>query len=366
MQFTTNIKDFVKVLSTAIKAVPAKAAFPMMENFLITVDDGVHVKATDGSITIESHTEAQGQGEACINAKLLLDAVSLLPDGDLTITTEDTTCTIKYNKGQFTLPCFPTEDFPNTPYPLAEDVTAIPCGELKSALKYVLPSVATDQLRPAMCGVFFNPTDTGLDLVASDSHSLSLQKVGCFVKTKAFILPSSAAKFLVGQLPDTEDDVTIATNDSAASFTFGATQMDVVTIVGKFPNYNQVIPTNNGNTLTAKVADLLATVKRVATCANKASQVIKVTLSTLGGATIEAQDVGFGCSAKEDMDCVTYNGADITIGFKHELLSNLLGALGEEEVKIDMDSPRKAVLISTDDESRKAILMPVAVTENTK
>jgi DNA polymerase-3 subunit beta len=137
--------------------------------------------------------------------------------------------------------------------------------------------------------------------------------------------------------------------------------VNTVKIVGKFPKYREVIPANNGNRLTAKVADLLAVVRRVSTCANKASQTIKLVLSTFGGATMEAQDLGFGCSAKEEMEDIVYNGSEMTIGFKSDLLTNLLSALGEEDVIVDMDSPRKAVLLTTNNESRKAILMPVAV-----
>ena len=65
--------------------------------------------------------------------------------------------------------------------------------------------------------------------------------------------------------------------------------------------------------------------------------------------------------SKEDLDNIVYNGSEMTIGFKSDLLTNLLSALGEEDVTVDMDSPRKAVLLTTNNESRKAILMPVAV-----
>ena len=362
MKFTTQTKDFLKVINTAIKAVPAKSAFPMMENFLLSVKDNrLYVTATDGSLTIESNTDAEGEGETCINAKLLLDAVALLPDGNIELEVVDNVAHINYGKGNFNLPCFPVSDYPSVNVDIPGDATVISNGSLKSALKYVLPSIATDPIRPAMTGVYFNPTEKGYDIVASDAHSLSLEEVECEVKTGDFILPANAAKFLQASVPDDFDTTLVYVSESSVSFYFEHTVVNTVKIVGKFPKYREVIPANNGNRLTAKVADLLGVVKRVSTCANKASQTIKLVLSTFGGATMEAQDLGFGCSAKEEMEDIVYNGSEMTIGFKSDLLTNLLSALGEEDVIVDMDSPRRAVLLTTNNESRKAILMPVAV-----
>ena len=365
MKFTTEQKDFLKVINTAIKAVPAKSAFPMMENFLLSVKDNkLYVTATDGNLTIESNTDAEGEGSACINAKLLLDAISLVPDGKIELEAEDTVAHINYGKGNFNLPCFPVADYPSVNVDIPGDPTVISNGSLKSALKYVLPSVATDPIRPAMTGVYFNPTDKGYDIVASDAHSLSLEEVECEVKTPDFILPANAAKFLQASVPDDFDTTLIYVSESSVSFFFEHTVINAVKIVGKFPKYREVIPANNGNRLTAQVDDLLGVVKRVSTCANKASQTIKLILSTFGGATLEAQDLGFGCSAKEEMEDIAYNGSEMTIGFKSDLLTNLLSALAEKEVIIDMDNPRRAVLLTTNNESRKAILMPVAVENN--
>jgi DNA polymerase-3 subunit beta len=362
MLFTIEKKDFQKVLTTAYKAVPAKAALPMMENFLLEMkEDALHVTATDSAITIIANTEAKGEGSICVSAKLLLDAISLLPDGEIELSTEEGVCTINYGKGKFNLPCFPTDDYPTINTDIPGDPTVMVNCNLKEALSYVLPSVAKDQLRPALCGVNFNPVDGGYDLVATDSHSLSLQTVACDVKTGAFIIPTNTAKFLQSCLPDDEDTTLIYANDYSVSFMFGHTVINAVKVVGNFPKYQAVIPQNNESVLTATCEDLLAVVKRVSTCANKASNAIKFTLSTLGGATIEGQDIGFGCSAKETMDTVFYNGQDMTIGFKADLLSSLLSALSEENVSIAFDSPKKAVLITTENETRKAIVMPVAI-----
>ena len=362
MQFTIDRKDFLKVLTMAYKAIPAKATIPMMENFLLSVHDSqLDVTATDGGLVIIANAPVtEGEGSSCVNAKLLVDGISLLPDGSISIVTENGTCTIDYGKGKFNIPCFDTEDFPTVNTEIKADPSVFVNAKLKDALAYVLPSVADDPMRPVLNGVYFNPVDGGFDLVASDSHSLSMQKVSCDAKGGSFIIPTKVAKLLQSQLSDDDDTTLVYTNDTCASFYFDHTVINTVTIVGKFPKYESVIPSANGCELTANVPDFLSTVKRVSTCANKASMAIKMNLRTFGGCTIEGQDVGFGCSAKETMESVTYDGEEMTVGFKATLLSSLLGALDENVVVLKLDNPRKAVLITTANESRKAIIMPVA------
>lgn len=361
MQLKTNNKDLLKVLTTAFKAVPSKAAIPMMENFLIKVaDNNLSVTATDGGITVSSAIEAEGEGSVCVEAKRLIEAISLLPDTDIEIVAENNFCDINYGNGKFQIPAFDPDDFPTINTLITGNTTTMICAELKEALAYVSPSIGKDTLRPQLCGVYFSPTDDGYEIVTTESRTLSMQRVkNDGEKVEPFILPAPAARFLKEQLPDDDESVLFSEDDSHVAFYFGKTVINATKVVGNFPNYKMVIPTANENKLVTPVGELLSTVKRVSTCSNRASNSIKFTLSTLGGATIEAQDIGFGCEAKETLD-VNYNGEDLVIGFKWDLLINLLSAITETDVTIAMDGPKRAVLITTDNESRKAIIMPVS------
>ena len=361
MQLNTNKEDLLKVLTAAAKAVPTKTSFPIMESILLEVkDEIVTAMATDGGMTIVASAPAQGEGKTCINAKMLLDAVTLLPDGDITLTTEESIVTINYGKGKFSLPAMPAEDFPDVNIPLSYDGVSVPKDTLKAALGYVTPSIAKDAMRPQLCGVYFNPIDGGYDLVSSDSRTLSLEFVPCDGNVGDFILSAPAVNFLRGALKG-EELVTFATNDTTVTFEFDDILLNAVKVVGTFPKYQTVMPKGGGNTLTAPTADFLGAIRRVATCANKASNSIKFDINQLGGANIEAQDIGFGCAAREEASYVKYEGQEMSIGFKHDLLTALIAATDADEITLSIDNPKKAVLITTANEARKAVIMPVAV-----
>ena len=360
MKAKTNKSDLYQALCASFKAAPAKASFPIMEDFLLDVNDGkMEVTATDGSMTIVATAVAEGEGKTCINAKMLLDAVKLLPDTDIEISADNGTAEINYGSGKFSIPCFGAEDFPDVSVE-TENETVIASDDLKSALTYVLPCVAKDPMRPQLNGVFFNPVDGGYDIVATETRALAVQTVACEPKTKEAIIPTAAAAFIKDNLKS-EGEVLFGETESKAVFTFEQVKMSVTKVVGAFPKYQAVIPIENENKLDAPTEELLSSVRRVATCANKASNAVKFNLSALGGATIEAQDLGFGCAAKEDMGFIKYDGADLVIGFKHDLLANLLAAIDEADVTMSFSHPKGAVLITTENENRKALLMPVAV-----
>lgn len=135
-------------------------------------------------------------------------------------------------------------------------------------------------------------------------------------------------------------------------------------IVGKYPKYRDVIPQNNSSVLKIDRAMFLNTVRRVAVCANKASNHIKLDLKP-GQMEITAQDLGFAIAAYEKINC-DYSGDELTIGFKSTFLTEILANMSCETVVMKFADARRAALIipsEEDDESGKicGILMPIMV-----
>ena len=164
---------------------------------------------------------------------------------------------------------------------------------------------------------------------------------------------------LKSTLDKDDEDVQIAFDSSTVVFTFGSTMMVCRLIVGKFPEYRKVIPQNNANILKIDRNQLLNTVRRVAVCANKASNHIKFDLKN-GQIEITAQDLGF-----EKLEC-DYNGGELSIGFKSSFLIEILSNMTCGTVVMKFADPRRAALIvpaEEEEESEKicGILMPIMV-----
>ena len=217
-----------------------------------------------------------------------------------------------------------------------------------------------------MNGIFFDMDIDSATLVATDSHKLicySTKDVKVSGKS-SFILHKKPAAVLKSVLDKDDTYVKAVFDSGTVVFTFGETMMVCRLIVGKFPEYRRVIPQNNANILRIDRNQLLATVRRVAVCANKASNHIKLDLRQ-GQVEITAQDLGFALAAYEKLEC-DYNGDPVSIGFKSSFLIEILSNMTCETVVMKFADGRRAALIvpsEEDEESGKicAILMPIMV-----
>lgn len=362
MKLHVNKKDLMRVLTTAIRAVPGKSVAPIMDNFLIRVDsDKLFVTASDGNITITANCDAEGEGEVCVAARSLLDMVKTLPDCDIDISTEDVTMTIDYQSGYFTLPCIGTEDFPDT-FKVGDDCESyrLDSSALCDALRHTLPCVATDSLRPNLCGVYFHNVDGKIfNLVSTDQHVLAASPVDVTDGTPkgSFIIPTNAAT-LVKDIA-TMGEVTITDTDSSVHFSIDNVTVIAVKVVGSFPNYAAVMPTTNENVLRVPTDQFISALRRVSICSNKMTQHIKLTLGSK--VTIEGQDAGYGSYAKEELPFAQYDAEDMVVGFKFDVIMKVLTAQNADECDLKFSNPRKAILVVNDAEKTKSIVMPVAI-----
>ena len=219
-----------------------------------------------------------------------------------------------------------------------------------------------------MNGVLFDLSNTGLALVASDSHRLIVEdipEVTADTQTQ-FILFRRHANLLKGLCTEGET-VSVRMSATNAVFRFADMTLAVRGCTGRYPRYRDVIPKNNTNVLTTDRKGLVAILRRISVCANRVSQHIKVELVTEAtGSTMKltAEDLGFGLNAYEEMP-IDYDGENMSIGFKASFLVEMLSNIEGENVRISLSDSRRAVLITPAEEQESpattAILMPVMV-----
>lgn len=359
MNFIIDSKTLRTALETANKAVKQKSTIPALDNFLIEGDgQTLTITGSDAENTVRVQVPCQAEGSLLFTPSLL-ELARTLPVGDVSIETDDTTATIKWKKGQSTLPVLPSEDYPEIATLPDDDYLTLDGTRLSEALVHIIPHTANDDLRPIMCGALFNGKEDGtLDIVASDAHTLGLFTIGSQHKEPFnVVIPANALKFVVGAAKD--GDVAIACDETNIFFKAGDITVITRQIEGKFPAYNSVIPKNFVSEFVADKAELLSTIKRVLVCASKASGHIKFTLGALGS-EIEAQDLTLQTSAREYLDG-EFNGDDITIGFKGEYLIKCINAIESDTIKIKFNGANKAAVVTSEDDPSTALCMPVQI-----
>ncbi len=368
MKFSVSSADLLKQLQIVNGAIGSNPVLPILEDFLFTIEGNtLRIAATDLETSISTSTEIQssGSGAVAIPAKILLDTLKALPEQPITFSVDEDSFAIEITSayGKYRLAGEDGSDFPTIPQMQQANSIELPATVLTQAINKTLFATSSDDLRPAMTGVFFNVENDTLTCVATDAHKLvkytftDLEETDV---TDSFIVPKKALNLLKNTL-STGETVAISFNKTNAFFSFGAVNLVCRLIDARYPDYNAVIPTSSPNLLTITRKDFQSSLKRIAIYANKTTNQVVLNISA-GSLTISAQDLDFSNEATEQLPCV-YEGDPLTIGFNAKFLADMLNILDSDEVRLEMSTPSRAgILLPTeqpDDANIMMLVMPV-------
>ena len=231
---------------------------------------------------------------------------------------------------------------------------------LVTAINKTLFAVSSDDLRPAMTGVYFELDKNFAQFVATDAHRLVRYKrtdVKC-PKADSFIVPKKPLNILKSALPDNDDTITISYNSNHLFVTHGNAQMSCRLIDARFPDYKVVIPADNPYKLLVGKTDFQGALRRVSVFSNKSTNQVVLAIS---GSELQltAQDIDFSFEGTERMKC-QYDGEDLAIAFNARFVIEMLNAAESDEVRMELSTPTKAgILKPTDSDPNEELLMLV-------
>ena len=365
MKFSVSSSDLQKKLSLAGGAISSNPVLPILEDFLFTIEGNqLTISATDLEVSVTTSLEvnADGNGAVAVPAKILIDTLKALPQQPITFNVNEENFGIEITSayGKYKLAGEDGADYPDIPVPSEPDEVTVSALALLEGINKTLFATSTDELRPAMTGVFFQVDFSKLVMVATDAHKLvkySLSDITGEV-TSSFIIPKKALNLLKSALPSTDEQVQVTFDKANAFFEFGANKMACRLIDARYPDYNAVIPVDNPNELLISRTDLQQSLKRIVIYANKTTNQVILTIAD-GSLTVSAQDLDFSNEATEQLAC-SYTGDPLTIGFNAKFLVEMLGVLEGEEVKLEMSTATRAgILLPTEQAGGQEIMMLV-------
>ncbi|MBX2916111.1 MAG: DNA polymerase III subunit beta [Cyclobacteriaceae bacterium] len=350
MKFIVNSSYLLKQLSNINGVITTNPVVPILENFLFEINkNSLTVTASDlqTSMITELNVESKEKGNIAVPARILLDTLKNLPDQPVTFSIDESTYSIEISSdnGRYKLSGENATDFPKVPS-VSNDFSANISSEvLARAVNNTIFATSSDELRPAMTGVYVNLGEKNTTFVATDGHRLVRYRRSDIKSDNgnSIIIPRKALNLLKATLPTENTDVTIDFNMSNAFFKFGNIRMICRLIDERFPDYENVIPSQNPIKMTISRTDLLGSLKRISIYANKTTHQVrlKITGSEL---QVSAEDLDFSNEANERLSC-EHEGDDIEIGFNAKFLIEMLTNLDTDQIKLNMSAPNKAGLI---------------------
>ena len=375
MNFIVSSSYLLKNLNSISGVITSNPVVPILENVLFEIEGGnLLITASDlqTSVMVELQVESKEDGSVAIPAKILIETLKNLPEQPVTFSIDDQNYNIEINSdnGRYKLAGENSADFPKVPGVNDGYSSDINSEILNSAISNTIFSTSTDELRPAMTGVFFKLSSTGCTFVSTDGHRL-VKYIRTDIKGDEvdhdMILPRKSLNLLKSILPtDKSLDIKLDFNASNAYFSFENIKMVCRLIDERYPDYDNVIPSDNSNTVTITKSELLGSLKRISIYANKTTNQVrfKITGSEI---LISAEDLDFSNEANERISC-EHDGDDIEIGFNAKFLIEMLSNIESEKVILKLSEPNRAGLLIPEDindnEDITMLVMPVMLNDN--
>lgn len=369
MKFSISSGELVKGLSAVNGAVPNKATLPILETVLFETEDGqLKLTATDLEISIIEYVEAniEEDGSVAIPVRRLLETLRQLPDIPVVFIVDDRNqIQFKTDRGTYKLIGEKGEEFPAVPSLENGHTLHLETESLKDAIHKTSFAVSTDDLRPAMMGVYFQVGAEGSRVVATDGHRLVrlLQKDMVSEKELSFIVPEKALSLVLKSLSDNAADMTVT--DDHVRFQSGNTIVVTRLINEQYPNYESVIPRENDKVMKISKDEMLATVKRVSIFSSTTTRQIRL---QLGNDEVEicAEDIDMSSEAKETIGC-EYSDGEMVIGFNAKYLADVLNNVDDEDVRFEFSTPNRAGIVkpSAQNDKQEMLMLVMPVMLNT-
>lgn len=368
MKFTILQSQLLSALQKVSGVVPAKSTTPALENILFEIQDqALQITGTDLEISLTTNTAVEKvdqPGSIALPSRVITEMIRSLPEMSIQFELDDNNrIKITTDQGVYQIAGISKENFPEVTKPSEERVIEIDSAKLSRMFSKTIFAVSSDELRPALMGVFMQITADEFRMVATDGHRLSK------IVDKGFrydqdpikmIIPPKAIQIALKNIEE-EGKTRMVVSDNGLSFMFDETVLYTRLVEGQYPDYERVIPKDNDKSILIERSLLMASVKRVSIFSSALTHQIRFSLSD-GKLVIYSEDVDIGGEAREEMK-IDYHEEEMEIGYNSQYIMDILKNINTDEVILKLKNPVSAALISPssqkEEEDLLMLLMPI-------
>lgn len=362
MNFTISRNDFYRVLQKVINVIPSKSTVDILYSVLLIAEENqLKIIATDLEITqiAWSSCTVNESGTVAVPGKLLLDIIREMPENDLTFQVDSNfKILIESTFGEYKISGQNKNEFPSVPLVESEQKIQLKNNVLKHMIEKTIFACSTDNLRPALTGVFCQIMEAEYRMVATDGHRLAKVVTQDFDNpgfTENLIVPTKALNFVARNLPE-EGTQQVVISENHILFDLPNTKIYSRLIKDPYPDYERVIPPGNSKEMVINKEQFVSSVKRVSLFSNPMTYQVRLSFSNnqLG---IHAQDIDFGGEANETIAC-TYQADNLEIAYNANYLLDILRHLDSDDIKFlveDQDGP--GIVVPLEQKEKEELLM---------
>ena len=365
MEISIKKEDIVSALNTTLGVVEKRQTLPILANVLFEVDESTFkLTATD----LESEVTTSGplskiksSGKTTTSAKKLNELCRLIPDGEeINLSLSGEKLNIKTTNGKYSLSTLPSSDFPVFDVDTGDLPLIIPAKDLKELITNTSFAMGNQDWRHYLNGLYLSINGGEITAVTTDAHRLAVANLASQSDISfSGIIPRKSINEMAKFLSDEGGDAKLKINEASLELAVGDLIFKSKLIDGKFPDYQQVIPSGESSVLEINVKDFSETLSRVSVLSSEKYKGIRL-ITANDGIRISANNPEQ--EEAEEFFPATYNGEELDIAFNVTYLQEIMSHMQSETCHINFfGSDKSCLLTPPGSDSPKYVVMPLLI-----
>lgn len=364
MVLTLEKKKLMEAVSVVSRFAGLKnTTLPTLTGICIVAGDGgIKLRATNLEIGIDLHLEGkiEEEGVVVVPAQTLKEiCLSFDPTGEVKLTSDGESLTMRSKSGTSTLRTLPSDDFPTLPTaPTSGATLSFSSSDLISLIQTVLPYASTSMIRPELASVYIQNSGGTLTFVATDSFRLAEKKTTLSAHPEPFtvLIPARNLALILSSLP--EEEVTLTIDEHQCEFRFTQGTITSRLTQGTYPDYTQIIPKKFICETTLLKKDLEHGLRRTSIFSDVFQKITLRTSPETKEIVLEAKNNDVGETQEHLSGQVS--GEEVQLSFNHKYLLAPLPSIPQDTITLSLSGiGRAAVIRGQNDASFLYLVMPM-------
>lgn len=339
MNITITKSVLQDALQKVIGVIEKKLSIPILANVLVEIkSDQVLFTGTDMEIEVTSYVPGEFEGNEnafTVSGKRFFDFVRTLSDVDrVALTYNDCDFRVKADKTKILLKTLPAQEFPRINFESGKLEFTLDAKLVQTLFDKVSFSMAIQDSRHCLNGLLMEIAPQQLRLVATDGHRLAISSanIELGLPFHQCIIPRKAVLELQKILSAENGTIVFVVGESFMMVKGSGFNFATKLIEGKFPNYNNVIPTDANFLVKINRDKLKQAFSRASVLASNKFNSARVLLQP-NQFILEVKNPDAD-EAQEIIDAF-YEGPQLDIGFNTSYFIDVLQHIDDDEVEIN-------------------------------
>ncbi|MCA9029369.1 MAG: DNA polymerase III subunit beta [Planctomycetaceae bacterium] len=367
MKLSVSRSELATAFQIVGGAVPSRTTKDILRNAKLSVKDGIAtLMGTDQEVGIRyqlPEVQTDSVGEVLLPPQRMVAILREAQDDTIHIEVTDDSLWVRSGQSEFQLSVENPAEFSDVPEFQESDYYVLQGRALKLGVQRTIFATDPESLRYALGGIKLELSHENVTLAATDSRRLAVYKTSCGAHGSVSeevgepVIPSKAMTLIDRSIHEDDQEVRIAVHQNDVLIQSGLSTIFARLVEGRFPRYQDVMPTEFGISIELVVGPFYSAVRQAMIVMNEESHGVDFSFSE-GTLTLTSRGAAVG-SSKIELP-IGYDGDDFMVTFDPKYVADFLKVLDPvSPLSLNLVDPNSAVVFRSGD-NYTYVVMPLS------